>query len=98
MEADRTIDSSGQAGRSSAHDRHAGGDDRHLRHHPDGVWLADAAARFPKWRTVYEFYACWRDDGTWETMNARLREQVRRRAGRKSEPRIGVLDSQSVKT
>ena len=53
---------------------------------------------FPKWRTVYEFYACWRDDGTWETMNAQLREQVRRRARRKSEPRIGVLDSQSVKT
>ena len=53
---------------------------------------------FPKWRTVYEFYACWRDDGTWETMNARLREQVRRRAGRKPEPRIGVLDSLSAKT
>ena len=53
---------------------------------------------FPHWRTVYEFYACWRDDGTWGTINARLREQVRRRAGRMSEPRIGVLDSQSVKT
>jgi len=52
---------------------------------------------FPKWQTVYEFYACWRDEGTWETINARLREQVRRRARRKSEPRIGVLDSQSVK-
>ena len=60
------------------------------------MWLADAAARFPKWRTVYEFYACWRDDGTWETLNSRLREQVRRRAGRKLEPRIGVLDSQSI--
>ena len=52
---------------------------------------------FPHWRTVYEFYARWRDDGTWETINARLREQVRRRARRKSEPRIAVLDSQSVK-
>ena len=45
---------------------------------------------------MYEFYACWRDDGTWETLNSRLREQVRRRAGRKLEPRIGVLDSQSI--
>lgn len=53
---------------------------------------------FPKWRTVYEFYAAWRDDGTWEHMNARLRERVRRKAGRQSEPRIAVLDSQSVKT
>lgn len=53
---------------------------------------------FPKWRTVYEFYATWRDDGTWEHMNARLRERVRRKAGRKSEPRIAVIDSQSIKT
>ena len=53
---------------------------------------------FPPWQTVYDFYSKWRDDGTWESMNARLREQVRRKAKRKSEPRIAVLDSQSVKT
>lgn len=53
---------------------------------------------FPPWRTVYEFFARWRDNGTWETMNARLREQVRRKAGRPAEPRIAVIDSQSVKT
>lgn len=53
---------------------------------------------FPPWRTVYEFYSAWRDDGTWARMNARLREQVRRKAGRRAEPRIAVLDSQSVKT
>lgn len=53
---------------------------------------------FPPWRTVYEFFAAWRDDGTWERMNASLREQVRRKAGRKTQPRIAVLDSQSVKT
>ncbi len=52
---------------------------------------------FPHWRTVYEFFSAWRDDDTWATMNARLRERVRRQAGRKSEPRIGVLDSQSTK-
>jgi putative transposase len=52
---------------------------------------------FPHWRTVYEFLSAWRDDDTWATMNARLRERVRRQAGRKSEPRIGLLDSQSTK-
>ena len=52
---------------------------------------------FPNWRTVYEFYAAWRDNGTWEHINARLRERVRRKAGRKSEPRIAVIDSQSIK-
>lgn len=53
---------------------------------------------FPPWQTVYDFYSNWRDDDTWAKMNARLREQVRRKAKRKAEPRIAVLDSQSVKT
>jgi putative transposase len=52
---------------------------------------------FPPWQTVYDFYWKWRDDGTWALINARIREQVRRRAGRQSEPRIALLDSQSVK-
>ncbi len=52
---------------------------------------------FPPWQTVYDFYAKWRNDETWAMMNSRLRERVRRRAGRAAEPRIGVLDSQSVK-
>jgi putative transposase len=53
---------------------------------------------FPPWGTVWFYFRKWRDDGTWERMNARLREQVRRKAGRHKEPRIAVLDSQSVKT
>ena len=53
---------------------------------------------FPPWRTVYEFYAKWRDEDIWQSMNGTLRERVRRRAGRQSEPRVAVLDSQSVKT
>src|SRR6056297_185888 len=53
---------------------------------------------FPPWRTVYEFFKAWRDDGTLERMNARLREQVRQQAGQDAEPSIAVLDSQSVKT
>jgi len=53
---------------------------------------------FPPWGTVWFYFRAWRADGTWERMNARLREQVRRQAGRHKEPRIAVLDSQSVKT
>lgn len=53
---------------------------------------------FPPWGTVWFYFRAWRADGTWERMNARLREQVRRQAGRHEEPRIAVLDSQSVKT
>lgn len=53
---------------------------------------------FPPWGTVWFYFRQWRADGTWERINARLREQVRRQAGRRSEPRIAVLDSQSVRT
>lgn len=53
---------------------------------------------FPPWRTVYEFFKTWRDDGTFERMNARLREKVRQQNGRPKEPKIAVIDSQSVKT
>jgi putative transposase len=53
---------------------------------------------FPPWQTVYEFFRRWRNDGTWGAMNARLREQVRKQAGRHEEPQIAIIDSQSVKT
>ena len=53
---------------------------------------------FPNWNTVYWYFARWRDDGTWEQINDRLRRQERVRQGRDPEPSAGALDSQSVKT
>ena len=53
---------------------------------------------FPPWQTGYRSFRLWRDDGTWERMNAALRERVRVRAGRNAKPSAGILDSQSVKT
>ena len=53
---------------------------------------------FPPWQTVYHSFRIWRDDGTWERINARLRERVRARAGREPQPGGAILDSQSVKT
>lgn len=53
---------------------------------------------FPPWGTVWFYFRLWRENGLWERMNARLREQVRRQAGRRPEPRVAVIDSQSVKT
>lgn len=53
---------------------------------------------FPPWSTVYDYFRKWRDDGTWERVHARLREDVRLEAGRPPTPSAGVLDSQSVKT
>ena len=53
---------------------------------------------FPPWRTVYHWFRTWRIDGTWERLNAALRQSLRARLCRNPEPRAGIVDSQSVKT
>jgi len=53
---------------------------------------------FPPWQTVYHYFRIWRDDGSWERINAALRERARARAGRDPQPSGAILDSQSVKT
>ncbi|MGB8644756.1 MAG: IS5 family transposase [Anaerolineae bacterium] len=52
----------------------------------------------PPWQTVYGYYRKWRDDGTWEKINADLVTQVRVQAGRDPHPSAAIIDSQSVKT
>ena len=53
---------------------------------------------FPPWKTVYNYFEDWQLDGTWERLLKALRERVRTAAGREPTPRVGVIDSQSVKT
>ena len=53
---------------------------------------------FPPWKTVYDWFRRWRVDGTFERLNAALRERLRVRAGRDPQPSAGIADSQSVKT
>lgn len=48
--------------------------------------------------TVYEYFAAWRNDGTWQRMMDALRAQVRVAAGREATPSAGSIDSQTVKT
>ena len=48
--------------------------------------------------TVYDYFAQWRDDGTWAKMVQALREQTRVQAGREPTPSAICIDSQSVKT
>src|SRR6202035_4018988 len=52
---------------------------------------------FPPWRTVYEYFADWKDDGTWEAINGALRRQLREAECRAHTPTTGSLDSQTVK-
>jgi transposase len=52
---------------------------------------------FPPWRTVYGYFAAWRDDGTLARLHDALRAQVRAAAGRQAEPTAAIIDSQSVR-
>jgi putative transposase len=52
----------------------------------------------PPWQTAYDYFRQWRLDGTWEGVNAALRERVRAKAGREPTPSAAILDSQSAKT
>ena len=52
----------------------------------------------PPWGTVHYYYRRFRIDGTWQRLHDKLREQVRRQAGKKTTPSVGIIDSQSVKT
>jgi putative transposase len=53
---------------------------------------------FPPWETVYWWFGRWRTDGTFERLNAALRERVRSRLGRNPLPSAGIADSQTTKT
>lgn len=52
----------------------------------------------PPKSTTYEYFARWRDDGTWQRIMDALREQARTAAGREPTPSAASVDSQSVKT
>ena len=55
---------------------------------------------FPPWKTIHHYFRVCYIDGTWENLNAALRERLRVRARRAPpQPRAGIaVDSQSTKT
>lgn len=50
------------------------------------------------WQTVYHYFRLWRISGLWQRLNDKLRERERQAEGRKAQPSVGIIDSQSAKT
>ncbi len=61
--------------------------------------MASTTARLrTPWKTVHHYFRTWRIDGTWGKLNAALRELLRARIKRNTQPSAAIFDSQSVKT
>ena|SRR3990167_1069241 len=53
---------------------------------------------FPAWESVYWYFKEWEKMGVTEKLHDALREQVRKKSGKKPDPTVAIADSQSVKT
>lgn len=53
---------------------------------------------FPKWSSVYTVYRRWKLAGVWQTVHDRLRDRVRKAAGKSPSPTAALVDSQTAKT
>lgn len=66
----------------------------HLR--AGGAWRA-LPASWPAWRTVYGWFRRWLERGLFDRLMRAVACLRRRAAGRRSEPRLAIIDTQSVK-
>lgn len=61
-------------------------------------WRALPADFGVPWKTAYNYFRAWTDDGTLDRIVDTLRQAVRAKAGRNKNPSAGSVDSQSVKS
>lgn len=52
----------------------------------------------PPWQITYHYFRTWKQDGTWQRIHDRLREDLREGLGRERVPSAAIIDSQTVKT
>ncbi len=53
---------------------------------------------FPPWKTVYDHYFRWRNNGKLQEIHDTLVKKGREMVGKNDTPSVGIIDSQSVKT
>lgn len=63
----------------------------------NGIKWRNLPKDFPPWQTVYGYFRSWVRLGIWQAINQALVGQVREAEGRKAEPSLTIIDSQSVK-
>lgn len=64
----------------------------------NGVKWRNLPKGFPPKSTVYDYFAQWRDDGTWQRVHDALRDEVRVAMGKSTAPTAAIIDSQTAKT
>src|SRR5690348_281365 len=64
----------------------------------NGCRWRDLPHDLPCYTTVSTYYHAWRKNGLLERLEACLRRQMRKQAGKEEEPSVLIIDSQSVKT
>jgi len=61
------------------------------------VWRA-LPHEFPAWKTVYHYFRLFRQTGQWEELNTKIREAVRKKAGKQPQASAMIADCQSAKS
>src|SRR5215212_5862305 len=90
--------SASQQARTTENPQHPRDPQRHLLPPQERLRLASFTPRLPTLETVYWWFRRWSLDGTFERLNAALRERLRVQLRRNPQPSAGVVDSQSAKT
>lgn len=52
----------------------------------------------PSWKTVYHYFRLWKNAGVIDEIHDALVAKVRESVGKATQPTVGIVDSQSVKT